>query len=118
MPDARDDNAAVAKALRLHVRTVQRWKAAWTAGGQVGLASKGPPKHPQLSDEQLAALEAELERGPVTHGRPGPDLDVEVGRIRTALRPGATSSATSRTGCCRWSSARWFCWPAARMSRT
>jgi transposase len=80
---AGDDNAAVAKALRVHVRSVQRWKAAWIAGGQVALASKGPPNHPQLSDEQFAALEAELERGPVAHG--WPDQTWTLSRIKTLI---------------------------------
>lgn len=67
---ADEDTAAVAKALRAHVRSVQRWRAAWEIGGEAALVSKGPPNHPQLSQAQFALLEAELERGPVAHGWP------------------------------------------------
>jgi len=31
---ADEDNADVAKALRVHVRSVQRWRAAWAIGGE------------------------------------------------------------------------------------
>jgi len=64
---AGEDTVAVAKALRVHVRSVQRWRAAWDSGGEAALLSKGPPSHPQLSDAQFAVLEAELEREPVAH---------------------------------------------------
>nr|WP_263053457.1 winged helix-turn-helix domain-containing protein [Catenulispora acidiphila] len=49
------------------MRSVQRWRAAWVHGGLAALASKGPPNYPQLSAEQFAVLEADLERGPVAH---------------------------------------------------
>lgn len=78
---AGEDSAAVAKALRVHVRSVQRWRVAWENGDEAALVSKGPPTHPQLSDEQFAVLEAELERGPVTHG--WPDQKWTLSRIKT-----------------------------------
>jgi transposase len=80
---ADEDNAAVAKALRVHVRSVQRWRAAWKIGGETALASKGPPNHPQLSEAQFAMLEAELERGPVAHG--WPDQTWTLSRIKTVI---------------------------------
>lgn len=80
---AGEDGAAVAKALRVHVRSVQRRRAAWNTGGEAALASKGPPTHPQLSDEQFAVLEAELERGPVAHG--WPDQTWTLNRIKTVI---------------------------------
>ncbi|GAA1964834.1 hypothetical protein GCM10009838_22750 [Catenulispora subtropica] len=80
---AGEDSAAVAKTLRVHVRSVQRWRAAWNTGGEAALASKGPPTHPQLSDEQFAVLEAELERGPVAHG--WPDQKWTLNRIKTVI---------------------------------
>src|SRR5690348_14656198 len=67
---AGEDSAGIARALRARVRSIQRWRAAWQEGGQVALASKGPPNHPQLTDEQFSILEAELERGPAAHGWP------------------------------------------------
>jgi transposase len=51
---AGEDNAEVARRLRVHVRSVQRWRQAWTAGGEAGLASKGPASYPALSDELFA----------------------------------------------------------------
>ncbi|NQE90854.1 helix-turn-helix domain-containing protein [Nocardia terpenica] len=40
---ARDvDNAVIAKRLRVGVRSVQRWRKAWSVGGEQGLRSKGP----------------------------------------------------------------------------
>jgi transposase len=45
---AGEDSAVVAKALRVHVRSVQRWRAAWDNGGEAGLVSKGPLTHAQL----------------------------------------------------------------------
>ena len=80
---ADEDNAAVAKALRVHVRSVQRWRAAWKLGGEAALVSKGPPNHPQLSESQFAILEAELDRGPVAHG--WPDQTWTLSRIRTLI---------------------------------
>jgi transposase len=78
-----DDNGVVAKELRVHVRSVQRWRAAWATGGLAALASKGPPNHPQLSAEQFAVLEAELARGPVAHG--WPDQTWTLSRIKTVI---------------------------------
>ncbi|MFF7679028.1 helix-turn-helix domain-containing protein [Actinacidiphila glaucinigra] len=37
----RDDNAVIAHDLRVGVRSVQRWRKAWSQGGQRALASKG-----------------------------------------------------------------------------
>jgi transposase len=78
-----EDSASVARALRVHVRSVQRWRAAWETGGEAALVSKGPPNRPQLSDEQFAVLEVELERGPAAHG--WPDQKWTLGRIKTVI---------------------------------
>src|SRR4051812_27540507 len=95
---AGDDTATVAKALRVHVRSVQRWRAAWAAGGEVALVSKGPPNHPQLTDEQFAVLEVELARGPTAHG--WPDQTWTLARIKTPigrrLRKSMTLSAIAQ----------------------
>jgi len=80
---AGDDTAVVAKELRVHVRSVQRWRVAWAKGGLAALASKGPPSHPQLSAEQFVVLEAELERGPVAYG--WPDQTWTLSRIKTVI---------------------------------
>jgi transposase len=80
---AGEDSAVVAKALRVHVRSVQRWREAWENGGEAAQVSKGPPTHPQLSDEQFAVLEAELERGPTAHG--WPDQKWPLSRTKTVI---------------------------------
>jgi transposase len=55
-------SALIAKELRVHVRSVQRWRLAWSAGGEAGLLSKGSVSGPILSDELFAVLEQELDQ--------------------------------------------------------
>lgn len=80
---AEDDNALIAKNLRVHVRSVQRWRKAWSAQGEDGLRSKGPVSLPVLSDELFAVLELELDRGAVAHG--WPDQTWTLARITTLI---------------------------------
>ncbi|MER5599524.1 helix-turn-helix domain-containing protein [Streptomyces sp. NPDC002265] len=61
-------NVEVATALRISVRSVERWRRAWREGGEAGVLPKGPPGGPRLSEIQIAELERELERGPLAHG--------------------------------------------------
>lgn len=77
------DNAVIARELRVHVRSVQRWRAAWSEQGEAALRSKGPASLPALSEELFAALEAELERGPAAHG--WPDQRWTLSRIKTLI---------------------------------
>ena len=65
---AGDDNALIAKDLRVHVRSVQRWRRSWLQGGEGALLSKGPVSRPVLSEELFAVLERELDKGPLAHG--------------------------------------------------
>ena len=65
---AGEDNAVVARELRVHVRSVQRWRRAWDAGGDAVLYSAGPPRRPRLDERQWAVVEAELAAGPVAAG--------------------------------------------------
>ncbi|WP_421673667.1 IS630 family transposase [Streptomyces europaeiscabiei] len=58
----------VAAALRVSERSVERWRRQWRENGHVGVASKGSPGRPRLSDAQMARLLRELERGPLAHG--------------------------------------------------
>lgn len=46
------DNKAAAKALRVSVRSVERWRAAWESEGEQGLYSKGPASLTKLSPAQ------------------------------------------------------------------
>jgi transposase len=77
------DCAEVAKVLRVHVRSVQRWRREWVARGEAGLASKGPASLPRLSDELFAKLEAALDLGAVAHG--WPDERWTLARVRTLI---------------------------------
>ncbi|MEU3901699.1 helix-turn-helix domain-containing protein [Streptomyces sp. NPDC045251] len=55
---AGQSNAAVARELRVSVRSVQRWRRTWEDGGQRALASKGPAaSRPKLSEALFAVLE-------------------------------------------------------------
>ena len=65
---AGDDNALIATDLRVHVRSIQRWRKSWRQGGEAGLPPKVPVSRPILSDELFAALERELDKGPLAHG--------------------------------------------------
>lgn len=66
--EAGEKNREIAAALRVSERSVERWRRQWRENGYAGVASKGSPGRPRLSDAQMARLERELERGPLTHG--------------------------------------------------
>lgn len=58
----------VAAELRVTERSVERWRRAWQAGGVQALGSSGPASRCRLDEQQLCALDAELDRGPAAHG--------------------------------------------------
>jgi transposase len=74
---------AIAKQLRVSVRSVQRWRATWQAGGRAALRSQGPASRPKLSPALLTALEDELDKGPLAHG--WPDQTWTLQRIQTLI---------------------------------
>lgn len=84
-----DENAVIAHDLRVSVRSVQRWRKAWSQGGPRALAPKGPASLPLLSDklfavqEQEQEQEQELAKGPRAHG--WPDQIWTLARIRTLI---------------------------------
>ncbi|GGP96659.1 hypothetical protein GCM10010278_87200 [Streptomyces melanogenes] len=80
---AGQDNAVVAKQLRVSVRSVQRWHRAWQEGGDMALTSKGSAARPKLSEKLFAVLEEELAKGPVAHGWEDQKWTLE--RIRTLI---------------------------------
>lgn len=82
--DRGEDNAAIARRLRVHVRSVQRWRQSWVAGGPHALASKGAVSVPLLSSEEFVELEQELAKGAMAHGWPDPHWTLE--RIRMLIR--------------------------------
>ncbi|MFH8542709.1 helix-turn-helix domain-containing protein [Streptomyces tendae] len=61
-------SSAVAKDLRVSVRSVQRWRQTWDESGPRALRSQGPASLPRLSEKQFAQLEAGLAKGPAAHG--------------------------------------------------
>ncbi|MEV1086129.1 winged helix-turn-helix domain-containing protein [Streptomyces sp. NPDC050211] len=65
---AGEPSSAIAKELRVSVRSVQRWRRAWDKDGPRALRSAGSASLPRLSEAQFAALETELAKGPVAHG--------------------------------------------------
>ncbi|MFD8262168.1 winged helix-turn-helix domain-containing protein [Streptomyces griseoluteus] len=78
-----DESAVIAHDLRVSVRSVQRWRRAWSQDGPRALASKGPASLPLLSDELFVVLERELAKGPVAHG--WPDQTWTLSRIKTLI---------------------------------
>ncbi|MET7622370.1 winged helix-turn-helix domain-containing protein [Streptomyces sp. NPDC005408] len=78
-----DENTVIAHDLRVSVRSVQRWRMAWSQDGPRALASKGPASVPLLSDELFAVLERELAKDPVAHG--WPDQTWTLSRIKTLI---------------------------------
>ncbi|MFD5703814.1 winged helix-turn-helix domain-containing protein [Streptomyces lasiicapitis] len=77
------DNAVVAKQLRVSLRSVQRWRGSWRHGGRRALQSKGSPGRPRLSEALFTVLEQELDKGPVAHGWPDQTWTLE--RIKTLI---------------------------------
>ncbi|MFF3412293.1 helix-turn-helix domain-containing protein [Streptomyces sp. NPDC002742] len=47
--EAGDRNKAIAAALRVSERSVERWRRQWREGGAAGVASKGSPGRPRLA---------------------------------------------------------------------
>ncbi|MFF4416668.1 winged helix-turn-helix domain-containing protein [Streptosporangium sp. NPDC001559] len=81
---ARDESSTtIARDLRISLRSVQRWKRDWQAGGAGALRSHGPASLPRLSERQLAVLEQELVKGPVWHG--WPDQRWTLSRVKTVI---------------------------------
>ena len=60
--------AVIAAELRVSERSVRRWRQAWQAGGEAGLASRGQAAQCRLDEQQLAALDLALEAGPLAAG--------------------------------------------------
>ncbi|SCE34315.1 Winged helix-turn helix [Streptomyces sp. DpondAA-D4] len=63
-----EGSTAIARDLRVSVRSVLRWRHAWAKGGPRSLRSQGLASLPRLSGRQFAQLEAELAKGPAAHG--------------------------------------------------
>ena len=60
--------AVIAAELRVSERSVRRWRPAWLDGGAAGLASRGQATRCRLGEQQLAALDAALDAGPLAAG--------------------------------------------------
>lgn len=81
--EAGEKNREIAAALRVSERSVERWRRQWRENGYAGVASKGSPGRPRLSDAQMARLERELERGPLAHG--WTDQRWTLARVKTMI---------------------------------
>ena len=81
--EADEKNREIAAALRVSERSVERWRRRWREEGLAGLASKGSPGRPRLSETQIARLERELERGPLAHG--WADQRWTLARVKTMI---------------------------------
>jgi transposase len=66
--EQRIPSAVIAAELRVSERSVQRWRRAWEAGGEPGLASRGQAARCRLGDDQLAELDRVLDAGPAASG--------------------------------------------------
>jgi transposase len=60
--------SVIAAELRVGERSVRRWRQAWLAGGLAGVASRGQAARCRLDEQQLAALDAALDAGPLAAG--------------------------------------------------
>jgi transposase len=81
---AGDKTADIAADLRVGVRQVEKWRSAWRHGGIEALGSKSHPgARERLTGEQWARLEAELARGPLTHGFD--DQHWTLARVKTLI---------------------------------
>ncbi|MCU4750054.1 helix-turn-helix domain-containing protein [Streptomyces sp. G-5] len=59
---------AIAATLRVSKRSVEQWRRAWWEHGRAVVLSKGFSGLPRPSQEQIARLGREFERGPLVHG--------------------------------------------------
>ncbi|MFE0175702.1 winged helix-turn-helix domain-containing protein [Streptomyces sp. NPDC059002] len=78
-----EKNREIAAALRVSERSVERRRRSWRERGAAGVASKGSPGRPRLSDVQVARLDRELERGPLAHG--WADQRWTLARVKTLI---------------------------------
>ncbi|MCX4426495.1 winged helix-turn-helix domain-containing protein [Streptomyces mirabilis] len=80
---AGEPSSAIAKELRVSVRSIQRWRRLWDRGGPRALQSAGSASLPRLREAQFAQLEAELAKGPVAHG--WPNQRWTLARVKTVI---------------------------------
>ncbi|WP_405655602.1 winged helix-turn-helix domain-containing protein [Streptomyces sp. NBC_01386] len=81
--EGEEGNRDIAAALRVSKRSVERWRRQWREEGLAGVASKGSPGRPRLSDVQMAGLERELACGPLAHG--WADQQWTLARVKTLI---------------------------------
>nr|WP_277932765.1 winged helix-turn-helix domain-containing protein [Streptomyces formicae] len=107
-----DEATVIVHDLRVSVRSVQRWRKAWSQAGSRALASKGPASLPLLSDELFAVLEREPAKGTVAHG--WPDQTRTPSRIKTLIGRGFHKSYTVRGVAALLKRHGWSCQVPAR----
>jgi transposase len=82
--EAGEPTRTIAARLRVHERSVTRWRTAWREGGTSALRSKGPVSVEKLSAGQWQRLDAELKRGPLAWGYVE-DQCWTLGRVKTLI---------------------------------
>src|SRR5512146_619387 len=86
----------IAHRLRVSTKSVYQWRRRWRADGPAGLASHGPGGLAcYLTDDQLARLTVELDRGPAVHGWAG-DQRWTLPRVVEVIRRLFAVTYTSR----------------------
>jgi transposase len=63
--EGRQKNAEIAVALRVSLRSVERWRRAWREQGEASVLSKGSPGRSKLSEAQVVRLEREIDYGTI-----------------------------------------------------
>src|SRR5512142_2944263 len=98
--EQRASSAVVAAELRVSVRSVRRWRQAGLAGGTAGLASRDQATRCRLDEQQLAALDAVLDAGPLAAGYQ--DQRWTLARIRdlVAASSGCNTPSPGSGICC------------------
>jgi transposase len=82
--DAGQSTRQIAQELRVHERTVAKWRQAWRESGAEALRSTGPVAREKLSPAQWARVETEPRRGPLAHGF-AEDQRWTLSRIKTLI---------------------------------
>lgn len=80
--EAGEKSRGIGAALRVGERSVERWRRQWREESLAGVASKGSPGRPRLSDVQMTKLERELERA---RWRTGGDQRWTLAQVKTMI---------------------------------
>ncbi|WP_370666114.1 helix-turn-helix domain-containing protein [Streptomyces sp. IBSBF 2507] len=95
-----DENTVIAHDLRVSVRSVQRWRKAWSQDGTRALASKGPASLPLLSERFQSGHRSGDGGKAATHEAPMPLREVfDVSTHQRRCLVGSLSCRTRPAAC-------------------